>query len=47
MVGADDPGAEEPTADVPGAEGNSGGPVVEEIAEDPADAPGDEQSEEG
>jgi small subunit ribosomal protein S2 len=47
VVAADDPGAEEPTADVPGAEGNSGGPVVEEIAEDPAGGQGDEQSEEG
>ncbi|MDP8900073.1 MAG: 30S ribosomal protein S2 [Actinomycetota bacterium] len=47
VVAADDPGAEEPTADVPGAEGNSGGPIVEEVAEEPADGQEDEQSEEG
>ena len=47
VVGADDPGAEEPTADVPGAEGNTGDPVVEEIAGAPADGQEDEQNEEG
>jgi len=47
VVAADDPGAEEPVADVPGAEGNSGGPVVEEVAEDPADGQENTENEEG
>ncbi len=47
VVAADDPGAEEPTADVPGAEGSSDGPVVEEIAEGPADGQENTENEEG
>jgi small subunit ribosomal protein S2 len=47
VVAADDPGAEEPTADVPGAEGNSDVPVVEEIAEGPADGQENTENEEG
>ena len=47
VVAADDPGAEEPTADVPGAEGNPDGPVVEEVAEEPADGQENTENEEG
>ncbi|HEV2744489.1 MAG TPA: 30S ribosomal protein S2 [Rubrobacter sp.] len=47
VIAADDPGAEEPTADVPGAEGNSDGPVVEEIAEEPAEGQENTENEEG